>query len=239
MSAPLRLFTSESVTEGHPDKICDQISDSILDALIAEDPHSRVAVETVVTTGLVHVVGEVTTSGYVDIPTIVRERIIDIGYNSSDVGFDGALLRRLGLDRRPVARHRAGRRHGVRDPRGHQTPTRSTGRAPATRASCSATPPPRRRSSCRCRSGWRTGSPSGSPRCARAGCSTYLRPDGKTQVTIGYDGNVPAHRRDRRAVHAALARRSPPTQLRAEVDRARHPPRPRRRTTRQLATPAS
>ena len=89
MSAPLRLFTSESVTEGHPDKICDQISDSILDALLAEDPHARVAVETLVTTGLVHVAGEVTTTGYVDIPSIVRKRISDIGYNSSDVWFDG------------------------------------------------------------------------------------------------------------------------------------------------------
>jgi S-adenosylmethionine synthetase len=89
MSTALRLFTSESVTEGHPDKICDQISDSILDALLAEDPHSRVAVETLVTTGLVHVAGEVTTSGYVDIPAIVRARISEIGYNSSDVWFDG------------------------------------------------------------------------------------------------------------------------------------------------------
>jgi S-adenosylmethionine synthetase len=89
MSSSLRLFTSESVTEGHPDKICDQISDSILDALLTEDPHARVAVETLVTTGLVHVAGEVTTSGYVDIPSIVRKRISDIGYNSSDVWFDG------------------------------------------------------------------------------------------------------------------------------------------------------
>ncbi|HMH58707.1 MAG TPA: S-adenosylmethionine synthetase N-terminal domain-containing protein, partial [Galbitalea sp.] len=89
MSKELRLFTSESVTEGHPDKICDQISDSILDALLAEDPNSRVAVETLVTTGLVHVAGEVTTSGYVDIPGIVRKRITDIGYTSSDVWFDG------------------------------------------------------------------------------------------------------------------------------------------------------
>ena len=88
-TTPLRLFTSESVTEGHPDKICDQISDSILDALLAVDPHSRVAVETLVTTGLVHVAGEVTTSGYVDIPRIVRDRIWNIGYNSSDVWFDG------------------------------------------------------------------------------------------------------------------------------------------------------
>src|SRR6188768_32233 len=89
MSSPLRLFTSESVTEGHPDKICDQISDSILDALLTVDPKARVAVETLVTTGLVHVAGEVTTSGYVDIPSIVRKRISDIGYNSSDVWFDG------------------------------------------------------------------------------------------------------------------------------------------------------
>ncbi len=85
-----RLFTSESVTEGHPDKIADQISDSILDALLKEDPKSRVAVETLITTGLVHVAGEVTTEAYADIPTIVREKILDIGYDSSKKGFDGA-----------------------------------------------------------------------------------------------------------------------------------------------------
>jgi S-adenosylmethionine synthetase len=85
-----RLFTSESVTEGHPDKICDAISDSILDALLAVDPKAKVAVETLVTTGQVHVAGEVNTTGYVDIPTIVREKIIDIGYDSSTKGFDGA-----------------------------------------------------------------------------------------------------------------------------------------------------
>jgi S-adenosylmethionine synthetase len=84
-----RLFTSESVTEGHPDKICDQISDAILDAMIAEDRTSRVAVETMVTTGLVHVAGEVTTSGYVDIPRIVRDTVLRIGYDSSTKGFDG------------------------------------------------------------------------------------------------------------------------------------------------------
>ncbi|MGY1552400.1 methionine adenosyltransferase [Microbacterium sp. A588] len=88
MSA-LRLFTSESVTEGHPDKICDQISDSILDGLIAKDPGSRVAVETLVTTGLVHVAGEIRTEAYVDIPTIVREVVNSIGYTSSETGFDG------------------------------------------------------------------------------------------------------------------------------------------------------
>ncbi|HEX3588138.1 MAG TPA: methionine adenosyltransferase [Pseudonocardiaceae bacterium] len=84
-----RLFTSESVTEGHPDKICDAISDSILDSLLAKDPRSRVAVETLITTGQVHVAGEVTTETYADIPQIVRERILDIGYDSSAKGFDG------------------------------------------------------------------------------------------------------------------------------------------------------
>ena len=85
----LRTFTSESVTEGHPDKICDQISDTILDAMLEQDPNARVAVETLVTTGLVHVAGEVTTSGYVEIPQLVRQKVLDIGYNSSDIGFDG------------------------------------------------------------------------------------------------------------------------------------------------------
>ncbi|MDQ6873925.1 MAG: methionine adenosyltransferase [Actinomycetota bacterium] len=84
-----RLFTSESVTEGHPDKIADAVSDSILDALLAEDAHSRVAIETLITTGQVHVAGEVTTEAYVDIPTIVRDKILKIGYDSSQKGFDG------------------------------------------------------------------------------------------------------------------------------------------------------
>ena len=84
-----RLFTSESVTEGHPDKICDQISDSILDALLREDPQARVAVETLVTTGLVHVAGEVSTTGYVEIPRIVRDTILQVGYDGSQKGFDG------------------------------------------------------------------------------------------------------------------------------------------------------
>ena len=86
----LRTFTSESVTEGHPDKICDQISDTILDALLEQDPDARVAVETLVTTGLVQVAGEVTTSGYVEIPHLVRQKLLEIGYNSSAIGFDGA-----------------------------------------------------------------------------------------------------------------------------------------------------
>ncbi|MFJ5834529.1 methionine adenosyltransferase [Streptomyces sp. NPDC093089] len=85
-----RLFTSESVTEGHPDKIADRISDTILDALLAEDPSSRVAVETLITTGLVHIAGEVTTTAYAPIAKLVREAVLDIGYDSSAKGFDGA-----------------------------------------------------------------------------------------------------------------------------------------------------
>jgi S-adenosylmethionine synthetase len=87
--AQRRLFTSESVTEGHPDKVCDLISDSILDAILAEDPVARVAVETMVTTGLVHVAGEVTTDSYVEIPQLIRDVVSGIGYTSSHIGFDG------------------------------------------------------------------------------------------------------------------------------------------------------
>lgn len=83
------LFSSESVTEGHPDKLCDQISDAILDEMLRQDKHSRVAIESMVTTGLVHIAGEVRTQGYVEIPELVRKLISDIGYTSSKVGFDG------------------------------------------------------------------------------------------------------------------------------------------------------
>ncbi|MBQ8006240.1 MAG: methionine adenosyltransferase, partial [Lachnospiraceae bacterium] len=84
-----RLFTSESVTEGHPDKLCDQVSDAILDAIMAEDPSGRVAAETTANTGYVMVMGEITTSAYIDIQKVAREVICDIGYNTSDYGFDG------------------------------------------------------------------------------------------------------------------------------------------------------
>ena len=86
-----RLFTSESVTEGHPDKICDQISDAILDAIMEKDPNGRVACETCVSTGLIHIMGEITTSCYVDIPKIAREVIRDIGYDRAKYGEDGEL----------------------------------------------------------------------------------------------------------------------------------------------------
>jgi S-adenosylmethionine synthetase len=132
-----RLFTSESVTEGHPDKICDAISDSVLDSLLKDDPKSRVAVETLVTTGQVHVVGEVTTSAkeaFADITDTVRQRILEIGYDSSEKGFDGAScgvnigIRRCGQglrgpcrggegSTRPTGRRRSGSDVRIRDPR--------------------------------------------------------------------------------------------------------------------------
>lgn len=89
MSSPSFLFTSESVTEGHPDKLCDRVSDAVLDALLSEDPYARVACETATTTGTVIVFGEITTTAYIDIEKIVRKTVTDIGYDSSEVGFDG------------------------------------------------------------------------------------------------------------------------------------------------------
>jgi S-adenosylmethionine synthetase len=189
-STTLRLFTSESVTEGHPDKICDQISDSILDALLAVDPHSRVAVETLVTTGLVHVAGEVTTSGYVDIPSIVRDRIWNIGYNSSDVWFDG-------------------RSCGVSVSIGGQSPDIAQGVDDAfeSREESSVDDLDRQGAGDQgIMFGYATTeTPQLMPvpiwlahrlaerlaEVRKTGMVDYLRPDGKTQVTVGYDGIVP------------------------------------------------
>ncbi len=186
----LRLFTSESVTEGHPDKICDQISDSILDAILAADPRGRVAVETLVTTGLVHVAGEVSTSAYVEIPAIVRRVVNGIGYTSSDTGFDGdscGVSVSIGAQSSDIA---AGvdqaferREDGSTDPRDEQgagdqgimfgyATTETPQLMPM--AAFAAHRMAERLAEVR-----------------RSGALPFLRPDGKTQVTLGYDGQTP------------------------------------------------
>ena len=105
-----KFFTSESVTEGHPDKICDQISDAVLDAILEKDPTARVACETATTTGMVLVMGEITTSTYVDIPTIVRKTVREIGYDSSEKGFDCDTCSVITSHTRAVPGYRARRR---------------------------------------------------------------------------------------------------------------------------------
>jgi len=192
--AALRLFTSESVTEGHPDKICDQISDSILDALLEQDPLSRVAVETLVTTGLVHVAGEVTTAGYADIPGIVRKKIKEIGYDSSEKSFDaescgvsvsiGSQSPDIagGVDRALEAREADEAGEGI-----DQLSTQGAGDQGimfgyATTETSVLMPLPI----------WiahRLAERLAAVR--RDGVIDYLRPDGKTQVTVGYDGLIP------------------------------------------------
>ena len=186
----IRYFTSESVTEGHPDKICDQISDAILDNLIAQDPASRVAVETLVTTGLVHVAGEITTEGYAEIPDIVRSKLLEIGYNSSDIGFDGTscgVSVSIGRQSADIAlgvdssfEVNAGNAEDNYDNQGAGDQGIMFGFA------CNETkdlmPLPIKIAH------------SLSEQLAKVrhdGTISFLRPDGKTQVTIGYEGDKP------------------------------------------------
>ncbi|RII43142.1 methionine adenosyltransferase [Galactobacter valiniphilus] len=187
---PLRLFSSESVTEGHPDKICDQISDAILDALLAQDPDSRVAVETLTTTGLVQVAGEVTTNGYVEIPQLVRNTILDLGYDSSANGFDGARCGvniSIGQQSQEIAdgvfnslEVREGIAVDDRDRQGAGDQGIMFGYASDENDAFMPTP---------IHLAHRLSHQL--TRARRDGVLTGLRPDGKTQVTIGYDGDTP------------------------------------------------
>lgn len=182
-----RLFTSESVTEGHPDKICDQISDRILDALLTQDKHARVAVETMVTTGLVHVAGEVSTSGYVEIPEIVRQAILDVGYDSSEKGFDGrscGVSISIGKQSLDIAQGVDEAHERRIDGADEQLSSQGAGDQGlmfgyANRDTPELMPLPiwvSHRLSERL------------TEVRKNGTLDYLRPDGKTQVTIGYDG---------------------------------------------------
>lgn len=190
MSKAVRLFTSESVTEGHPDKIADQISDAILDDLLRQDAASRVAVETLITTGQVHVAGEVTTSGFADVMSLVRETVLGIGYDSSEKGFDGnscGVSISIGQQSSDIAQ---GVDHAVEERVAQSSdPIDLQGAGDqglmfgyATNETATLLPLPiflahrlaERLTEVR-----------------KAGVLPYLRPDGKTQVTIAYEGDRP------------------------------------------------
>ena len=186
----IRFFTSESVTEGHPDKVCDQISDTILDAILEQDSKARVAVETMVTTGLVHVAGEITTEAYVDIPGLIRKRVTEIGYTSSDIGFDGnscGVSVSIGEQSPDIAQ---GVNSGIEVREGSSADTYDgqgagdQGIMFGYATNETATLMPAAISIAHQLS-------SKLAEVRKEGVFEYLRPDGKTQVTIGYEGLIP------------------------------------------------
>lgn len=208
----LRQFTSESVTEGHPDKICDQISDAVLDALLEQDSRARVAVETMVTTGLVHVAGEVTTSGYADIAQLVRDVITDIGYDSSAKGFDGhtcGVSLSIGAQSNDISEgvtRSLEARSGTTDlysALGAGDQGLMFGYADNSTSTLMPTP-----------IYWSHRLTERLTAVRKSGTLPYLRPDGKSQVTVGYDGDkavtveavVLSTQHDETITHAELAR---------------------------------